>query len=176
MMDNGSMSFQTNVRMRFRVHPDSLRSRGVTMNQMSLLFLDTDNQWKICPNQKIDVSTNTISIAQASTYSYFALSAAKVNTVSGLGSEIPQNFYLNQNFPNPFNPATTISYQLPKSGHVKLAVYDLLGHEIATLVNGDKPEGYYSVSFDASQIPSGMYLCRLGAGEYTKTTKMILTK
>jgi hypothetical protein len=89
---------------------------------------------------------------------------------------LPDNYGIQQNYPNPFNPKTSINYQLPKATYVKLAVYDVLGHEIAVLVNGEKPGGYYSVSFDASQLTSGVYLYRLNTGEYTKIKKMVLAK
>ena len=89
---------------------------------------------------------------------------------------IPETFILEQNYPNPFNPSTRISYQLPVSGNVTLKVYDLLGREVATLVNEEKPAGSYEVSFDASQLSSGVYLYRLSSGSFIETKKMILMK
>jgi hypothetical protein len=99
-----------------------------------------------------------------------------ITAVKETESEIPARFSLSQNYPNPFNPATTITYMVPKSVHVKLIVYDLLGREISRLINEEKQEGSYSVFFDASQLPSGLYLCRLTAGEYTMVKKMLLLK
>jgi hypothetical protein len=88
----------------------------------------------------------------------------------------PDKFSLSQNYPNPFNPSTVISYQLPASGNVTLKVYDLLGREVATLVNEEKPAGSYEVSFDASQLSSGVYIYRLTAGNFSATNKMTLLK
>ncbi len=70
----------------------------------------------------------------------------------------PDHFELSQNYPNPFNPFTKIVYHLPKSSLVQFKVYDLLGREIASLVNEQKPAGSYEVNFDASDIPSGVYI------------------
>ena len=86
------------------------------------------------------------------------------------------SYYLYQNYPNPFNPSTTISWQLPVSSWQTLKVYDLLGNEIATLVNEFKPAGSYEVKFDASALSSGTYFYRLQAGKYVETKKLILLK
>jgi photosystem II stability/assembly factor-like uncharacterized protein len=96
---------------------------------------------------------------------------------------MPRQFRLEQNYPNPFNPATLISYAIPESREngvgsmeTKLVVYDLLGREVATLVNERKEAGTYSVRFDASGLASGMYLYRLTSGKFTECRKMLLMK
>lgn len=89
---------------------------------------------------------------------------------------VPVKFELFQNYPNPFNPKTVIIYQLPLSSDVTLKVYDLLGREVATLVDEYKPAGKYEAEFDASALPSGIYFYKLKAGEYTAVKKMILIK
>ncbi len=81
-----------------------------------------------------------------------------------------------RNYPNPFNPTTTIEYQIPEKSHVIIRVYNTLGEEVTTLLNGEKEAGYYNVSFDASHLPSGLYLCKLTVGNYTKVRKMMLLK
>jgi hypothetical protein len=91
-------------------------------------------------------------------------------------SEIPQKFALYQNYPNPFNPSTTISYDLPERARVKLSVYNILGQEVATLVNAEQEPGRYSVNFDASDLPSGIYFYTLQTPYFTKTNKMVLVK
>ncbi|MCW8960722.1 MAG: T9SS type A sorting domain-containing protein [Ignavibacteriaceae bacterium] len=85
-------------------------------------------------------------------------------------------YKLTQNFPNPFNPSTIISYSVPKNSYVLLQVYDILGNHITTLVNEEKETGIYEVTFDASSLPSGMYLYELTAGSFRKIKKMILAK
>ena len=85
-------------------------------------------------------------------------------------------FSLNQNYPNPFNPSTMISYQLPTSSHVTLKVYDMLGKEVAMLVNGQNSMGNHSVEFNANRLASGIYIYRISAGTFTQTKKMVLMK
>jgi hypothetical protein len=87
-----------------------------------------------------------------------------------------ETFQLSQNYPNPFNPSTRISYSIPKTGYVSLKVYDILGREVATLVNGYQQANQYSVNFDASKLASGIYLYKLKAGDFVQTKKMILMK
>ncbi len=89
---------------------------------------------------------------------------------------LPREFVLNQNYPNPFNPTTVISYQLSVVSFISLKVYDLLGREVATLVNEVRNAGFYSEHFNASNLPSGIYFARLQAGNFNQTIKLILTK
>jgi len=79
-------------------------------------------------------------------------------------------------YPNPFNPTTTILYQIPKDGMVSLKVYDMLGREIKTLVNNFQSTGKYKISFNAVDYPSGIYLCYLRSGDYVSVKKMLLLK
>ncbi|MBI2428278.1 MAG: T9SS type A sorting domain-containing protein [Ignavibacteriales bacterium] len=88
----------------------------------------------------------------------------------------PIEFALHQNYPNPFNPATTIRYSIPVSGHVSLKVFDVLGNEIATLVNSVKSAGTFRQEWNASGVPSGLYFYRLQAGNLVSTKKMLLVK
>jgi hypothetical protein len=88
----------------------------------------------------------------------------------------PKEFKLEQNFPNPFNPTTTIQYQLPADARVTLKVYDILGSEVATLVNEEQEAGYKEIQFNGSNIASGMYIYRLTADGYVSIKKMLLVK
>jgi hypothetical protein len=89
---------------------------------------------------------------------------------------MPTEFSLQQNYPNPFNPETVISYQLPVSGKVSLKLFDMLGREVATLVDEVKEAGTYSVSFSGKAFTSGAYFYRFQSGNYLKIKKMILMK
>lgn len=89
---------------------------------------------------------------------------------------VPSEFSLAQNYPNPFNPSTNISYQLPAYGFVSLKVYDVLGNEVATLVNEEQKAGVYSINFNAQTFSSGVYYYQLKSGNNIQTKKMILTK
>jgi hypothetical protein len=90
--------------------------------------------------------------------------------------DIPNEFNLNQNFPNPLNPTTTIGYQLPRDSEVELTIYDITGRKIETLVSENKYAGYHTVNWNASPYPSGIYLYRLKAGNFVETKKMVLIK
>jgi pullulanase/glycogen debranching enzyme len=87
-----------------------------------------------------------------------------------------KDFVLYQNYPNPFNPSTVISYQLPVTSNITLKVYDILGREITTLVNEQKPAGKYELKFDGSELASGVYFFSLKTGNYAETKKMLLMK
>jgi hypothetical protein len=90
--------------------------------------------------------------------------------------EVPIEYVLEQNYPNPFNPSTTIKYSILEDGFVKLAVYNMLGEEIISLVNNVQKAGRYEVTFDASNLASGVYLYRLEAQKFISIKKMILIK
>lgn len=100
----------------------------------------------------------------------------KRKETDGNDSQPLLSYSLSQNYPNPFNPTTTISYSIKDVGLVELKVYDILGNEVAVLVNEQKASGNYSVKFDASNIPSGIYFYKLTSGNYTETKKLILVK
>ncbi len=89
---------------------------------------------------------------------------------------VPSNFSLSQNYPNPFNPSTKISYSIAGLSKVSLKVYDILGREVVTLVNEEKPAGKYEVNFNASHLASGVYFYQLKAGDFVQSKKMILVK
>ncbi|NWG27489.1 MAG: T9SS type A sorting domain-containing protein [Ignavibacteriaceae bacterium] len=88
----------------------------------------------------------------------------------------PSDFILNQNYPNPFNPSTKISWQSPVASWQTIKIYDVLGNEVATLVDEYKPAGSYEVEWDAINYPSGVYFYRLQAGSLVETKKLILMK
>jgi hypothetical protein len=91
-------------------------------------------------------------------------------------TELPQGYNLSQNYPNPFNPTTQINFEIGQSGMATLKVYDLLGREVATLVNSELPAGSHSVNFDAANLASGTYMYRLEANGFVLTRKMMLVK
>jgi hypothetical protein len=99
-----------------------------------------------------------------------------VTAISPTAAAVPTHFALEQNYPNPFNPTTTITYWVPSSNAVSLNVYDVLGREVAVVVNERKAAGRYAASFDASKLTSGIYFYRLTTGGYTQTKKMVLVK
>ncbi|MCZ6702351.1 MAG: T9SS type A sorting domain-containing protein [Ignavibacteria bacterium] len=104
-------------------------------------------------------------------YIYDGLTSIDTKTV-----QTPNEFLLYQNYPNPFNPATTIEYSIPKASFVELKIYDILGGEVVSLVKENKPSGKYSVKFNASNLPSGIYFYRIVSGNFTATKKLIILK
>lgn len=115
------------------------------------------------PNKCIVHPDSTIALVTSST------------RVEGSQSALP-GFRLNQNYPNPFNPSTTIIYEVPEQSRVTLTILDLLGREVAEVVNQLQPAGRYTSVFDASMLTSGVYFYRLTAGSYARTNKMILLR
>jgi hypothetical protein len=97
-------------------------------------------------------------------------------SVDGIQSDLPTELTLSQNFPNPFNPTSRIDYQLPAESYVRLSVFDLLGREVAVLVNDRMAPGSHFVNFDASALSSGVYMYRLQSGGQVITRKMTLVK
>jgi N-acetyl-anhydromuramyl-L-alanine amidase AmpD len=100
----------------------------------------------------------------------------KITTANFEKEPIPQNFALHQNYPNPFNSTTIITFEIPEKSHVKLAVYDILGREVKTLIDQNLEPGKYKVNFDANDLPSGVYFYTLKAPKFVKTNKMLLIK
>ena len=99
-----------------------------------------------------------------------------LTAIQSASSSVPTAFVLQQNYPNPFNPTTVITYDIAKRSHVSLKVYDVLGREVAVLVNSEKSPGEYQATFNASDLPSGVYFYRIQAGNYTAVKKLMLVK
>jgi len=130
------------------------------------------------------------SITEKDTFTFVA-SKSYFTTETKYSKNLPDNFQLSQNYPNPFNPSTTISYSIPaaviqKSNYaisVSLKVYDILGREVATLVNESQPPGLYNIRFTTNNLPSGrqglssgVYFYTLKLGQFSVTKKMVLMK
>ncbi len=167
------------------------------------VFISTDdgNSWEAMNQGLTDSVVNAISIGQDG-YLYAGtnysgvyrsneiIDSIRISTGDSVPVIIPDQYILSQNYPNPFNPSTIINYGIPKSGFVILKVYDMLGKEVKTLVNEEKPPGSYSVNFDGKNLSSGIYFYRIAirprsgefssdkiqAGNYSSVKKMVLIK
>jgi hypothetical protein len=100
----------------------------------------------------------------------------EVTSVEAKEEHLPDKYFLRQNYPNPFNPSTIIQYQVPSVGIVTLKIFDILGRQVATLVNGQKQPGKYDVQWNASNNSSGLYFYRIQTGKFVETKKMVLLK
>lgn len=99
-----------------------------------------------------------------------------ITGIQQIGSTLPKEYMLLQNYPNPFNPSTTIEFSIPKEGYVEMKLFDIIGREVATLVSDPYRAGTYTVTFDASELASGVYFYRITSGNFTDTKKMVFIK
>lgn len=140
---------------------------GSTMTETNGVFSFVINDPTV---EAVSVTATTSSMGTSS-FAYFQI----VTNVKS-ENELPTEFLLEQNYPNPFNPSTMISWQAPVSNYTTLKVYDVLGNEVATLVNEYKQAGNYEVEFNAKGLSSGVYFYRMVSGLFTNTKKLLLTK
>jgi photosystem II stability/assembly factor-like uncharacterized protein len=126
---------------------------------LSIMFYDANTGYATGKNGEVIKTTNGGSVF-----------------VSQISSTVPDKFSLSQNYPNPFNPTTNIKFQVKYSNVVKLVVFDMLGKEVATLVNEKLAPGTYEATFNGSNLTSGVYFYKLSAGDYSETKKMLLIK
>jgi|GEM_PF-2206224 len=144
----------------------STEGTAKTTSEMKLESTYTDSGWNFTDTWLIDLKCNE---------GYPILKWELANT--GIENEtIPSVTYLHQNYPNPFNPRTEISYQLTTDGNIDLSIFNINGKKVHTLINGYQKRGYHKISWDAGDIPSGIYLYRLQAGGFIETRKLILMK
>ena len=132
----------------------------------------------ISPQGKLFAGTQDYGIYRTSTYLKKRISTiyTQNDTLPPVPLPVITDYNLFQNYPNPFNSTTTIKYQLPKSGQVMLKIYDMLGKEVATLVNEEKVTEKYEVNFNASSLASGVYIYRLNVNDFVNVKKMVLLK
>jgi Secretion system C-terminal sorting domain/Outer membrane protein Omp28 len=117
-------------------------------------------------------STASKTVYQSETINYSALSITAVDDEN----DRPKSFILEQNYPNPFNPTTQIKFNIPHTALTTLKIFNLLGNEVSVLLNKNIPAGNYELTFDASELPAGVYFYTLQSGEFVQTKKMILLK
>lgn len=154
-----------------------LRTAPPTQNS----FVPSSSQW-VAKKYALPNGVNMIRFRVVSGFgnNLYLDNICKVNGTTGitssLNTEIPGEYYLSQNYPNPFNPVTNVEFGLSKMEFVSLKIYDVLGKEVSTLVNENLQPGNYKYSFNASDLPSGIYFCRIKAGDFVQTRSMMLLK
>jgi Domain of unknown function (DUF5060)/Secretion system C-terminal sorting domain len=156
----------------------TLRLPGITGKNWEAVWLDPTTGDSIAESTGTSSGdTLTLSVPVFEADALLHLRIASIGTAVKTGIQgAPSVFLLAQNFPNPFNPATMINYQLPTHVFVTLKIFDVLGREVKTLVNEEQNAGTHSVAFNAANLPSGVYFYRLQAGDYSKTMKLMLLK
>jgi hypothetical protein len=146
------------------------------------VYLSSDNgaSWSPFKTGLTDNTINALSIrddylfAGSETSGVWCYPLSEINSVKpGRPEALPAVFSLEQNYPNPFNPLTVIRFHVSRRSHIRLQVYNILGEEVATLINEKKNQGDYTVTFDASALASGMYLYRLSGDDFVSTKKML---
>jgi hypothetical protein len=114
-------------------------------------------------------------VSQSGLFSFLAL-GRYVTSAGTEESPVPAEFFLWQNFPNPFNPSTTIRYALPNTSYVTLTVYNTLGQQVALPQNGEQEAGHHEVKFDGRNLASGVYFYRIRAGDFVETKRLLLMR
>lgn len=152
LMNNGTVTVLFNYIAPATEGPDTIWSTGVATNTGGN---SSGDEWNWSANRRVYV---------------------KLATGVNVPETFPGDFSLSQNFPNPFNPVTTIGFRLPVQSNVKLSVYDAEGRMVAGLINEKRQPGNYSVTFSGEDLPSGVYFCRINAGDFSDTRRMMLVK
>ena len=166
---------------------DPLATYTVSSNEFTLKFLDylkdglglpiSFSDPHVCQDtSEFQVLSAYISMSDTIRPIYRKSILSPVKLEGKNNGRTPSSFSLSQNYPNPFNPTTTIAFSVPQAEHITIVIYDLLGREVATLVNEAMNPGSYTIQWNASKIPSGVYLYRLEAGTSTETKKLMLLK
>ena len=122
----------------------------------------------------IGPSSNASNISNAGFWYQFVDLITSVEQIPNDG--LPKEFRLQQNYPNPFNPTTTIQFAVPKTSNVTIKIYDVIGRQVATLIDDEYQPGQYKVVFEAGQLATGMYIYRIQAGDFLETKKLMLLK
>jgi len=166
----------------FNLNYESPKGQYININGVrfgEVMFEGTPKVWleKVI-NVDLQSGTNTIQMEMSWGWMYVDYLAVPREVVTSVEEklQVPKQFTLEQNYPNPFNPVTKIRYFLPQASKVTLKVYDILGREIATLVNGFEGDGNHEVIFDASSLSSGIYIYKLNAGSYSAVKKCVVMK
>ena len=147
-----------------------------TQFNIPIMYRTADTPDSVWIALSINPPGNNAPVHVGSTFTLDDVALSGATGVETTANSLPATFALDQNYPNPFNPTTTIGYELPSSSNISLHVFDVLGREVVTLVNTHQAAGHYSVMFNGSNLPSGMYFYRLTAGTFSQTKRLLLVK
>ncbi len=174
----GMLNFNSNINYHLRYTDYELSFRGIDESALVIKYWNQqNNNWMTFQNPVINTQTNTVTLSSNVASNFIIITGNQI--VSGnqnSGGDVPTNYVLEQNYPNPFNPSTTISYTVPNNSMVKINVYNIVGQEVAVLVNEYKSAGQHEISYAANGLSSGIYLVRMQADHYVSMMKMTLLK
>ena len=154
----------------------NLPTTNNSIDKSNAAFLQNDHIPKVLRDARVNASRSNILLTKSYRQVTAAGVASQARSMKLKQAKVPQTFGLDQNYPNPFNPTTMIHYRLAKSSHVRLTIWNTLGRRVATLVDQNEQQGTYQVTFNASQLSSGVYFYRLQAGGKVFVKKMMLMK
>ncbi len=175
------MSFNRDISIQFHYDENELHRRGFAEESMHLMFFDDDQTWKTLA-ATINTGANTVQVNASSLSTYYALSASPVTSVDDSSPLAPAEFTLFPNFPNPFNPQTTIRYQLKQDADIRLSIFDITGREVRLLFSGRQRAGDHSAIWDGADnsgkiVASGIYFVKLQDGKRNSLVqKMTMVK
>jgi hypothetical protein len=173
---NGRMRFMEQNTFRFQIRQQNAAGK-YAVETLRVMYWDLNLQdWVDVYDFTMDESTGVISFATEDLYTYYVVVSSSTVTDTEPASELPDSYDLGQNYPNPFNPETIIPFTLPATQHIVLRVYDTLGREVRTLVDGVLPAGIHTVTFNAVNLPSGVYLYQIRGEGWTSGRQMLLLK
>ncbi|MFQ5864944.1 MAG: FlgD immunoglobulin-like domain containing protein [bacterium] len=176
------MGFNREIGIRFHYDEIELMRRGLSEESIQVQYLDSNFQWRVIPAATVDAEVNTIFINQNPVRTFNVLSASPATSVETPESaSLPGDFELLPNFPNPFNPQTTIRYRLSQDSDISLRIYDVNGREVLQLYRGRQKAGEYSATWDGTDakgrsVESGVYFIQLKTGSLSQVREMTLLR
>lgn len=152
-----------------------MKDTMASLNIMSRLNPGTTYQWSV------QASDGIFLVSSVDTFMVRAIVKTPVSGISNQGSSLPKDFYLSDNYPNPFNPSTSIQFGIPTDCHVKIELFNMLGQRVMELLDRELEPGMYRINFravgvDGNSFSSGIYLCRMQAGNFVSTKKIVFIK
>lgn len=173
----GMMNFNNNVDFQFHYNEEQLNDNGIQETEVSAKYYDeSTGTWLKVNGAIVNTIDNTVTFSGANVYNFIVLTGEGRVTEVESDETVAEDYQLKQNYPNPFNPSTIIEFSLKEQAKVTLSVFNMLGQEVAVLVNGQIPAGNHKVRFNANNLSTGIYIYQLKAGDFVDMKKMQLLK
>jgi hypothetical protein len=181
-MMGGHMQFASNVKYQMHYSDKQLEHYNADETSIHAKYWDDQlNDW-VDANASLNTESNTVTFDNNIVSNFVVLEFSKVTSEKNSDELTPKGFTLSQNYPNPFNPSTMISYEIPEQSNIKLEIFNMLGQSVGVLVNSQKSSGFYETTWNAENLPSGIYLISIRAegldskNSFTQVKKALLLK